>query len=103
MTVQALYLQKRTTAADAVRHVHNGDTIIVSTGVGEPPTLLTELSTQRHSFQDVKVAQILALRKYAYFDPETVANVRHVALFYGPASRARGAGGLGGLHAQLLL
>ena len=93
MTVQALYLQKRTTAADAVRHVHNGDTIIVSTGVGEPPTLLTELSTQRHSFQDVKVAQILALRKYAYFDPETVAHVRHVALFYGPASRAGGQAG----------
>ena len=93
MTAQALYLQKRTTATDAVRHVHNGDTIIVSTGVGEPPTLLTELSTQRHSFQDVKVAQILALRKYAYFDPETVANVRHVALFYGPASRAGGQAG----------
>ena len=93
MTVQALYLQKRTSAADAVRHVHNGDTIIVSTGVGEPPTLLTELSTQRHSFHDVKVAQILALRKYAYFDPETVANVRHVALFYGPASRAGGQAG----------
>ena len=93
MTVQALYLQKRTTAADAVRHVHNGDTIIVSTGVGEPPTLLTELSTRRHSFQNVKVAQILALRKYAYFDPETVAHVRHVALFYGPASRAGGQAG----------
>ena len=93
MTAQALYLQKRTSAADAVRHVHNGDTIIVSTGVGEPPTLLTELSTQRHSFQNVKVAQILALRKYAYFDPETVANVRHVALFYGPASRAGGQAG----------
>ena len=93
MTAQALYLQKRTSAADAVHHVHNGDTIIVSTGVGEPPTLLTELSTQRHSFQDVKVAQILALRKYAYFDPETVANVRHVALFYGPASRAGGQAG----------
>ena len=93
MTAQALYRQKRTTATDAVRHVHNGDTIIVSTGVGEPPTLLTELSTQRHSFQNVKVAQILALRKYAYFDPETVANVRHVALFYGPASRAGGQAG----------
>lgn len=93
MTAQALYRQKRTTATDAVRHVHNGDTIIVSTGVGEPPTLLTALSEQRHSFQDVKVAQILALRKYAYFDPETVAHVRHVALFYGPASRAGGQAG----------
>ena len=88
MTVQALYLQKRTSAADAVRHVHNGDTIIVSTGVGEPPTLLTALSEQRRNFQDVKVAQILAVRKYGYFDPETAHHVRHVALFLGPASRA---------------
>ena len=93
MSVQAMYLQKRMSAADAVRHVHHGDTIIVPTGVGEPPTLLTELSEQRRSFQDVKVAQILALRKYAYFDPETVAHVRHVALFYGPASRAGGQAG----------
>ena len=71
MTTQALYLQKRTTAAEAMRHVRSGDSIIVPTGVGEPPALLTALSEQRHQFQDVKVAQILALRKYAYFDAET--------------------------------
>ena len=93
MTTQALYLQKRTTAAEAMRHVRSGDSIIVPTGVGEPPALLTALSEQRHQFQDVKVAQILALRKYAYFDPETAHHVRHVALFYGPASRAGGQAG----------
>ena len=45
------------------------------------------LSEQRHDFQDVRVAQILAMRKYAYFDPLTVDHVRHVSLFYGGASR----------------
>ena len=92
-TPEALYQQKRMAASDAASLIRDGDTVVVPTGVGEPPTLLTELSTQRHSFQNVKVAQILALRKYAYFDPETVANVRHVALFYGPASRAGGQAG----------
>jgi len=90
MTPQQLYLQKRVSAADAVRQVHNGDFIIVPTGVGEPPSLLAALSEQRRDFLGVKVAQILAMRKYAYFDPATTDHVRHVALFYGGASRAGG-------------
>ena len=93
MSAHDLFLQKRMSAADAVRQVHNGDFIIVPTGVGEPPTLLAALSEQRRDFLDVKVAQILAVRKYAYFDPDTVDHVRHVALFYGAASRAGGQAG----------
>ena len=102
MTAQALYRQKRTTATDAVRHVHNGDTIIVSTGVGEPPTLLTALSEQRHSFHDVKVAQILALRKYAFRPRNRGPRTPRCAVLR-PRQPRGGAGGLGGLHAQLLL
>ena len=90
MSVQALYQQKRVAAADAVRHIRNGDTIVVPTAVGEPPTLLTALSEQRRDFLDVKVAQILAVRKYGYFDPETVQHVRHEAYFFSGASRAGG-------------
>ena len=66
MSIQDLREQKRTSAADAVRQVRDGDFIIVPTGVGEPPTLLSALSEQRRDFHDVKVAQILAMRKYAY-------------------------------------
>ena len=93
MSVQALYQKKRGTAEDAVNLVENGDFIIVPTGVGEPPTLLTALSQQRLRFLDVKVAQILAIRKYGYIDPQTVAHVRHVAFFFGAATRAGGQDG----------
>ena len=48
---------------------------------------------RRLDLRDVKVAQILALRKYGYFDSETVQHVRHVALFFGGASRAGGQAG----------
>jgi acyl-CoA hydrolase len=90
MTPQKLYQQKRMTPTEAVRLVRNGDTIIVPTGVGEPPALLTALSEQRRDFTDVKVSQILAMRKYDYIDPQTVDHVRHVAFFFGGATRAGG-------------
>ncbi len=90
MSVQNLYAQKKMAASEAVRLVKNGDVIVVPTGVGEPPALLMALSEQRRDFLDVKVAQILALRKYGYIDPETVEHVRHLALFYGGATRAGG-------------
>ena len=90
MSVQALYQTKRLTAAEAVRCVRDNDVILVPTGVGEPPTLLTELSGQRRSFRGVQVAQTLPLRKFAYFDPTTVEHVRHLALFFGGVSRPGG-------------
>ena len=93
MSVQASYQQKRVTAADAVSHVRNNDVIVVPTGVGETPTLLTELSERRRSFSGVQVAQILPLRKYGYFDPTTAEHVRHVAYFFGGASRPGGQAG----------
>ncbi len=89
-TIQDLYRGKRVSAAEAVRHVRDGDFIIVPTGVGEPPSLLGALSDQRCDFRDVKVAQILAMRQYAYIDPATADHVRHVAFFYGGVTRAGG-------------
>jgi acyl-CoA hydrolase len=90
MSYQDLYAGKRVAAADALSHVRNGDLIIIPTGAGEPPTLLTALSEQRRNFRDVKVSQILAMRKYGYIDPQTTEHVRHVAFFYGGGTRAGG-------------
>ena len=93
MSVQDLYQKKHGTVDDAINLIKDGDFIIVPTGVGEPPALLTALSEHRRRFHDVKVGQILAVRKYGYIDPETVDHVRHVAFFYGAATRAGGQSG----------
>ncbi len=85
-----LYQARRGSALDALAHVRDGDTIIVPTGVGEPPTLLAALSEQRRQFNDIRVTQLLAVRKYAYFDPETAHHVRHASLFFSGASREAG-------------
>lgn len=92
-SVTSLYESKRQSATDALQHLKDGDFIIVPTGAGEPPALLHALSEQRRRFRDIKVAQILAMRKYGYFDCDTTAHVRHVALFFGGASRAAGQAG----------
>lgn len=91
--IQAQYTQKKMTAADAVAMIHDGETIIVPTGVGEPPALLHALSERRHSLRDVVVSQILPLRKYGYIDADTRHNVRHDAYFYGGATRPGGQAG----------
>ena len=51
---------------------------------------MTALSEHRREYHGVEVFQILPLRKFGYIDPETVDNVRHVAFFYGGATRAGG-------------
>ncbi len=92
-TAQEQYLARRGSARDALAHLRDHDMIIVPTGVGEPPALLGALSDERRRFQGVRVAQILAMRKYGYFDPDTAHHVRHAALFFGGASRAGGQAG----------
>ena len=76
------------TAEQAAQLVRNGDFIVVPTGAGEPPTLLTALSEARRQFKDVKVGSVLPMRKFAYLDPETYDNVRHVGYFLSGSNRA---------------
>ena len=92
-SVQQLYQDKLCSPQEALRLLHDDDMIIVPTGVGEPPSLLTALSDQRHQFRGIGVAQILAMRKFGYFDQDSAQHVRHAALFFGGASRASGQGG----------
>jgi acyl-CoA hydrolase len=93
MTFTQTYQSKRMSADDAVRLVRNGDTVVVPTGCAEPGRLLTSLSAQRRDFRGVRVAQILPLKKFDYFDPETAENIRHVAYFFGGPSRPAGQAG----------
>ena len=90
MSTQTQYLQKRMSAAEAVGVVMNGDTVVVPTAVGEPPALLTALSGARREFRNVRISQILPVRKYGYFDPETISHIEHVAYFFSGISRAGG-------------
>ena len=88
MTAQQEYTSKVRGAGDALELIEDGSTVVVPTGVGEPPTILEALSENRTDFRDVKVSQILPLRPFGYLDPETVEHVRHSAYFLGGPTRA---------------
>jgi acyl-CoA hydrolase len=90
VSVQDLYNGKLASATDAVRLVRDGDQIIVPACAGEPPALLAALSDIRRELSSVTVAQVLAARSYGYLDPSTVDHVRHVAMFFGGATRPGG-------------
>ena len=92
-SVAEQYIRKLTNASKAAELVTSGDYVVVPSGVGEPPALLTALSERRHALENVTVSQILALRKFAYLDPATASNVRQSAYFYGPATRPGGQAG----------
>lgn len=87
MTAQSRYASIAREAGEALDLVKDGDTIVVPTGVGEPPTILEALSERRRDFRDVTVSQILPLRPYEYIDAETVEHVRHTAYFLGGPTR----------------
>jgi acyl-CoA hydrolase len=93
LSVLEQYRRKRRSAQDALDEVHDGDVIVVPTGVAEPPALLSALSECRHGFRDVFVAQILPMTPFGYFDPNTTEHVRHVSYFLGGASRPGAQGG----------
>ncbi len=93
MDFRSEYETKRRQAQEAIDLVRDGDTVVVPTGVGEPPALLTALSDRRRMLSDVTVSQILPLRKYDYFDETTLHNVRHSAYFFGGPSRPGGQAG----------
>ncbi len=87
MSASDQYRAKLRSSNEAIDLVRNGDVIVVSTGAAEPPSLLEALSDRRRELHGVTVAQMLPMRKYGYFDPQTVAHVRHVGPFLGAASR----------------
>lgn len=87
MNIQEQYRARCRTAHEAIGEVHDGDAIVVPTGVAEPPALLSALSERRREFRGVTVSQILPLAPYGYFDPASVEHVRHVGYFLSGTSR----------------
>lgn len=87
MSVQEAYRQRLVEAAEAIRLVRDGDTIVVPIAAGEPPALLAALSEQRRTLRGVTVFQMLPLRTPDYLDPETAEHVRHISPFLGGPTR----------------
>lgn len=77
-----------TTAADAVKAVQSGDTIVVSHACGEPRVLPDALVQRADELHDVRTVSVLILGDAPYCRPEYAGSFRHLSIFCGPKTRS---------------
>ena len=70
-----------------LEHIADGAQIIVGIGNGEPAGILDTIEANAERFHDVRLHQMLTLRKRRYIDG-AFPGLRHVSWFLSPASRA---------------
>ena len=87
MSVQTMYADRKMSAEEAIRFIKDGDTVVVPTAAAEAPTIQAAIGVHRRNYNNVAISQLLPMRKFEYFDPETVANVRTETYFASPVSR----------------
>ena len=88
MTAWSLYEQRRTDPDEAVKLIHDGDTVVAPLGAAEPAELLAALSRRRQDLRGVTVTQLLPTGRYEYLNPGSTQQIRHNSLFLGGPTRA---------------
>lgn len=83
----AYYEERRTTAADAVKHIHSGDRVVIGHACGEPSALIDAMVANAAAYRDVEIVHMVAMGKGEYCKPEYEKNFRHNAFFVGGSTR----------------
>ncbi len=81
------YVEKRRTAAEAVRVIRSGDCVYIHPGCSEPLQLVKAMVNRADELRKVKVIHILTKGMAEYVRPEMAGSFRHVALFSGANTR----------------
>lgn len=85
--LKELYSRKLVAAEEAVKAIRSGDNVVLPLGCGEPGSLVDAMARRGAGLEDVKVHQMLPLRKAAYMEPDMRDRFRHVSWFTSGASR----------------
>lgn len=87
MNWQEHYINKTCTAADAVRCIKSGDTVVVAHACGEPRSLTSAISDRYAELENVKVVHRIGMGECRYAQPGMEPHFRHMSLFGGPNTR----------------
>lgn len=77
------YLEKRTTAAEAVQEIRSGQTVYIHPGCATPEDLVAALLARSRDLEDVEIVHLKTLGGAAYTNPEYERSFRTIALFVG--------------------
>lgn len=86
--VQALYAERVTTAAEAVRRITSGMRVYLTGNCSVPQTLLSALVQRAPALQDVEIVQVLTVGPADYVAPEMAGHLRVNTLFISDNVRA---------------
>ena len=77
------YLDKRTTAADAVSEIRSGQTVYIHPGCAVPLDLVNALVERSRDLEDVQIVHLKTMGGADYTRPEYERSFRTIALFIG--------------------
>lgn len=80
-------MAKFVTAQEAVKHIKDGDRVVLAHSIGEPQTLVRAMVENYENYKNVEVSHLLALGPCDYTKPEMEGHLRHNSLFAGPGCR----------------
>ena len=87
MSWKTIYNERKTTAAEAVKHIKSGNRVVISHAAGEPSHLIDAMVANKDAYKDVEIVHMLPLGKTEYTEPGMEAHFRHNALFVGGKTR----------------
>ena len=77
------YLEKRTTAAEAVHEIRSGQTVYIHPGCATPEDLVAALLARSRDLRDVEIIHLKTLGVADYTKPEYDRSFRTIAMFVG--------------------
>lgn len=89
MSWQDDYKKKLCTAAEAVKHIKNGDTVFLAHCVGEPPALVDAMVANAEQYENVEIKHMVSLGKGAYAAPDMEKHFKANVIF--ASANVRGA------------
>ena len=81
------YNKRLATAEEAIRDIHDGDTVVMSECAGVPREIIKTLAANRERYNGVQIYHMLTLGEGECFTPECYGHFRHLTNFVGANSR----------------
>ena len=66
MDWKAIYKERLTTAAEAVKRIKSGDRVVVEHAVGEPSHVVDAMVENKEAYRDVEIVHMVAMGKASY-------------------------------------
>jgi len=81
------YKERLCTAAEAVRHISDGQRVSIGHAVGEPSHIVDAMVANHEAYKDVEITHMLPMGKSEYAQPGMEEHFRHNSLFVGGTTR----------------